>query len=80
MWLCPQVTFTDHGKDGGVGDGVGRKVLELDAVVVDERLHEPTCGRSEPMAMKFDEANHVTFWWAWLMVLPGWRDPLWLTR
>lgn len=61
MRHCPQIALTNHDKDGSVRDGIGGEMLELDTIVVDERPHEPARGTSEPVVVKFDEANHVAF-------------------
>jgi hypothetical protein len=59
MGLDPQVPFADGGEDGRLGDGVQVEVVQLQPVVVRERLHEMTRRHSEPSLMERGEAHHV---------------------
>jgi len=52
-------------------------MLEFDSIVVEERPLEGARRRPEPMAMKFDEGDHVALGIAWLSVLNRWHNTLW---
>ena len=54
-----QVPLTDGDKDGRLRDGVGVEVLELHAVVVRERPHEPVRRHTEATLMEGHEAHDI---------------------
>ena len=70
MGSNPQVPLADGNKDSRLSDGVGIEVVELHAVVVRERPHEPIRRDAEAVLVKGDEAHDVTVA----------RPQLWLTR
>ena len=77
MGSNPQVPLADGNEDGRLCDGVGVEVVELHAIVVRERLHEPIRRDAEAALVKGDEAHDVAVARPrlWLAVQ---SDPLWL--
>ena len=75
MGSNPQVPLADSDKDGRLRDGVGVEVVELHAIVVWERPHEPVHRKAEAALMKRHEAHDVTVARPWLR-LAQWRDLL----
>jgi len=70
-----QVTLAPSDENRRVGDGVGGEMLKLDPIMMEERPHEVTWGRSKPVAMELDEANHVALRRVCLLVFHRRRNP-----
>ena len=71
MWHHPQVALAHHG-----GNGIGGKMLELDAIMVAKDPHKAARGRPEPVAMELGERDDIALRRARLPVLCRRRDPL----
>ena len=59
MGSDPQIPLADGNKDSRLSDGVGIKIVELHAVVVRERPHEPVRRDTEAALVEGDEAHDV---------------------
>ena len=58
-----QVPLVDGDEDGRLRDGVGVEVVELHAIIVQKRSHEPVCWQTKTMLMKGHEAHNVAIMW-----------------
>ena len=59
MGSNPQIPLADSNEDGYLCDGIGVEVVELHAIVVRERPHEPVRRKAEVALVKRHEAHDV---------------------
>jgi len=71
----PQSPLVDSDEDGCLRNGIGVEVVELHAVVVRERPHEPVRQKAEATLVKRHEAHDVTVARPWLWLARR-SDPL----
>ena len=71
-----QVPLADGDEDGRLRNGVGVEVVELHAVVMWQRPHEPVCRHTEATLVEGHEAHNVAIAWPQLRLAPR-SNPLW---
>ena len=75
MGSNPQIPLTDSDEDGRLRDGIGVEVVELHAIGVRERPHEPVYRNAEATLVKGYEAHNIAVAWPRLR-LARWSNPL----